>query len=364
MKTLTSADATASRQTLKQLPGINRSAVIQLHAQGIDYVDQIFDLPGEKIREMVRGDKSFGAVMTALGRKDEGELILTDAIVVRDDSGAEIGRVPSGTLRQIAALRGTARALGFDSPADLGAALSDGKRIDPQTGELVPFGYMELARYRIETENNAKEAARAELDRQVSDSVPSQEQFDALERQVQDRVDQYSRDYDVTDWVATDFQTLRNLAFAEMRLESVQRSQARAISGSRDAEAANKIRTEESERLINIIGKLKDALQISLKARAERRASTQADQVITDLSRRGKQLMKERMLLWQCCGVLQLIAFPIFPDCVLTTAIRMRCTRCGKEHVVNLVTQEMLDVYVQAGSFIPEDAPPDLFRTT
>ena len=311
---------------------------------------------------VLRGPKVMRSVFGVLGRPEAAERIIYEIVPVTGPDGAVIGEVSQGTLRQIAALNGTAYALSFSNVNDLRAALEAGQRIDPQSGEIVPFGWNDIGRYRLETERNTRDAATDDLEESVaSEDVPSAAAFDRIDQEIEARIQAYTRDYDVTAWVSTDYHTLRQLAYAELRLEAVQRAQLRAVSGSKDAEAANKIRTEEAERLIGIIGKLKDALQISLKARSERAKQTQADQIVTQLAEQGKRLMAERMMIWQHCGVEQFMAFPIFPDCVTHGTLTIRCARCGKEFKVNVVTQRMLETYATAGDFIPADAPPGMF---
>lgn len=335
---------------VEKLEGITYHIWRPLKEAGLEYVDQVILATTEKLHEIIPTAKSFRSLLKAIGRDEEIAKLFGEETIEVD--GQTIDMAP---LRALAGLRGTYRYFRFDSAEQMKEALANGKRNDPETGKTVSFGWVDVARYKLE-----RDAIRATAQALVSESLPetSSVSVEQLEAKLEERMADYARDYDTTLWTTSERKTLRWLASSELRIEMLQNRQ---MAGDPGSESTAKQRSEEIDRLLNQVRKLRDDLQITLKARIEAGRQTASEDVIKSLALNGKRLLAERASLFQHCGILQGIFLPNFPAHVDTQAITVRCCKCGVPVKWQLITKEMLDLYTEADSFVPADAPPGMF---
>jgi hypothetical protein len=328
-----------------------------LQAAGYNYVDQVAMLPTSKLSEIIQTPKSLKSLLKALGRDADISAIYGESSIEVD--GHVLDMAP---LKAMAQLRGTARRFRFQDVDEMKAAIKSGSRTDPDTGMTVAFGWLDIARYKLERDA-IKEAQAAEVERVSKaadgDAAPPQAAALSVDEAVAQRMKEYSEDYDTSQWTSSERKTLQWLASMEVRVENLQGIQLR---GDVVSELAAKQRSEEIERLLNQIRKLRDDLQISLKSRIEAGRQKASEDVIKDLASRGKRLFSERASILQHCGILQGFFLPNFPAHVDTKSITVRCGKCGQPVQWQLVTQGMLDLYTEAGEFVPSDAPPGMFQ--
>ncbi len=344
---------TSERVPVDKLDGITYHIWRPLQEAGLNYVDQVVLTSTERLHEIIPTQKSFRSLLKAIGREEEIVKIFGEEPIAVD--GQTLDMAP---IRALAGLRGTYRYFRFDSAEELKAALQSGKRKDAETGKTVSFGWVDIARYKLERDaiKTAAQVLAGELD--APENVMPSETAEQLEVKLEERMADYARDYDTSLWTTSERKTLRWLAASELRIEMLQNRQ---MMGDPGSESTAKQRSEEIDRLLNQVRKLRDDLQITLKARIEAGRQTASEDVIKSLALNGKRLLAERASLFQHCGILQGIFLPNFPAHVDTQAITVRCCRCGVPMKWQLITKEMLDLYTEADSFVPADAPPGMF---
>ena len=329
-----------------------------LIAAGYNYVDELMSIPLDALGAMLPGKTSLRRLAFALGRQDE---FLAQYGPEEIEVDGEV--VPMKSLHTIVNLMGTASNLRFDSIADLKKALKLGKRTDPDSGKDVTFGWIDVARFKLrrDKQREAQKVGEAyDIPLDEADGSSAVRASDAeLDKLIEDRRASYARDYDTSLWTQSDASTLGWLASLEVRVEMLQRAQVRGMGGGSDM--AVKMRSDEIQAALNQIRKIRDDLQISLRARIEAGQRQATEDVIKDLALRGKTLLAQRASILQHCGILQGIFLPNFPAHVDTTSITVRCARCGQPLQWLLITKEMLELYTEAGSFVPEDAPQGMF---
>lgn len=343
-------EKSSERVPVDKLEGITYHIWRPLQEAGLNYVDQVILTSTERLHEIIPTQKSFRSLLKAIGREEEITKIFGEETIEVD--GQTVDMAP---LRTLAGLRGTYRYFRFDSTEEMKEALQKGKRRDPETGKTVSFGWVDIARYKIE--RDAIKSAAQEL---ASDMAPEtvSETAEQIEVKLESRMADYARDYDTSLWTTSERKTLRWLAASELRIEMLQNRQ---MMGDPGSESTAKQRSEEVDRLLNQVRKLRDDLQITLKARIEAGRQTASEDVIKSLALNGKRLLAERASLLQHCGILQGIFLPNFPAHVDTVSISVRCCKCGQPLQWQLVTPEMLTLYTEADSFVPADAPPGMF---
>jgi hypothetical protein len=352
-----SADArvpVSDEREIETLPGITYHAWKPLKTQGYHTVGDIRDMSLDVLLTMVRPLSAFN-LLKAIGRGAEYEARFGPETLMVDGTEVKIG-----VVRTLMTLTATARYFKFESPEQLQAALEAGVRQDPETGEIIPFTFEDIARYRMET-NKRKDTEALERINRDAGGTSSMEVARFMQR-VGERMKEYAKDYDTSQWTAADIHTLEWLVYNELRLENLQSAQATAISGTQIAEQANKARSDEIVRLWDVIQKMRNELQISLKARTEAQNKTEAQAVITDLASKGKNLIAQRASVLQHCGTLQGIFLPNFPAHIVDKSISVRCAVCGADIEWTLVTPSMLELYTEAGSFVPQDAPKGILE--
>lgn len=332
-----SADATSARRKIRSL-GVTYHIYRPLESMGYVYVDQIADIPIEELSKILQ-KRSLRSLLEKIDRGDEYvEKFGPDYVEVDGE------KYPIGPLRNVSTLVGTARHFGFRSTDELQNALDNRERVDERTGKIVPFGWEDIARYR----NGSRPSSTAPV-------LMTEGEDDG---EITEKLEEYARDFDQREWTSSDHEALWSLAAMEIRLKRLQRIQ---ISAEAISDPSNAQRTDEILRLSQGIQRLKDELGISLRKRAEANARVDSASAITDLATRGKRLLAERATILQHCGVLLAICLLNFPRHVKTTAVTVECPVCGEVIEWKIVTEGILSLYAEAGSFVPMDAPPGMF---
>lgn len=346
---------------LKDMPELTWHITNPLIDAGIHYVDQLDSLTVEEISRYVNGRKTLPTLMKALGRTEEYQRFKGNYLVeVTNAEGEVLASYPASSLRQIAPLSGTAHFFGFGSGAELRAALEAGTRVNAE-GVSVPFGLIDIANYKYSrdiaeaaTDGNADVLASVDL-----------EGILAFQLAVEEAAQGYAADYDTSQFNRTDWDNLRALAAMKLRVARLQ-----GILGVMDvtqsviaAKAGNEIATESTTTLREI-RQLEDALGVSLKARIQRERSRAAADVFTDFAANAKQFMATAAVIIYCpqCaengrGIRLMTVVPHFPRHVLTTELEMRCPRCDHQFATCIVPPRILDSYVEAADFAPDDLP-------
>lgn len=101
---------------------------------------------------------------------------------------------------------------------------------------------------------------------------------------------------------------------------------------------------------------LEKGLGIDAVARTKHDKTKRADEVLAEHIIASKEFRKEHIRHFQHCGVLLGFACVHFPKSFPRT-LTIVCPRCGVEFEAELVTQKQLDLYLEAGDFIPDGAP-------
>jgi hypothetical protein len=365
------AEIKVERVSVADAAGITYHTKRPLIAAGYEYFDQMIGVPLDELGAYLPSETSLKSLAKALGREQEYFLQFGPNEVEVD---GEV--VPVKRLRGIINLTGTARGLRFETQEQLKKALRDGQRLDPDSGKSIAFGWVDLARYVVSQDKKkrtitagkpaGKGAGKGIGKRDIDEDDEGAEEVTSasvdnaeIEAMIVERQAMYARDYDTSLWTESDASTLKWLAGMEIRVELLQKAQINI--GGFASETSVKLRSEEIDRLLNQIRKIRHDLQISLLARIESANRQVSEDIIKDLATRGKTLIRDRASLLQHCGILQGIFLPNFPVNIDTPSITVRCARCGQPLQWVLVTKEMLALYTEAGAFVPEDAPPGMF---
>jgi len=328
-----------------------------LAAKQIYYVDQLTGMTIEQIAVLVSGKRVLPRLMEALGRSEEYVKWSGHYDVPVMAGGVVVKSYPVGELRQLIPLIGTRRHFGFDSRDQLESALEKGERIDPYSGKPIPFSLQDIAAYKYQRDSEKTVITQAKMEMSLGQSGNAQQNID-YDKLVQDTVDRYSGDYDVTQWNQTDFDNMRSLASMKLRIQSVQRAL-----GSLNAEQtvlmakAAESMSSEVKGLSAEMRQLEDALGVSLKARLSREKQQEGHEIFTDFVADAKHLIAERASIAIHCGVRLGIGIIHFPRNVDTQIVHMRCPVCGEHVEWDLLPQRIMDTYVEAGDFQPLGAP-------
>jgi hypothetical protein len=345
---------------IKDLPGLTWHITNPLIDAGIHFLDQLDAMAVADIAVYVNGRKTLPTLMQVLDRTAEYQRFKGNYLVeVTDEEGVVVASYPASALRQIAPLAGTASAMGFVDSAELRAALERGTRFDPESGRQTPFSIEDIARYKY-ARDQAQQLEEAEV---LADIDPAA--IDLFVAEVEKAAQAYAADYDTSQFNRTDWDNLRALAAMKLRVAKLQ-----GVMGVMDvsqsviaAKAATEMAAEITTTLREI-RQLEDALGVSLKARIQREHSRAAADVFSEFAQNAKDFIATAAVIVYCpqCatqreGIRLLTVVPHFPRHVLTTEIGMRCPRCGYEFQTNIVPERILDSYVEAADFQPEDMP-------
>jgi hypothetical protein len=345
--------------------GLTYHTVKPLAEAGIFYLDQLQEMPVDRIASMVGGKKTLPTLMKLLDREVEYNRWAGHYDVdVKDEDGQVVATYPAGQLRQIMALTGTARNFGFGTPQEMAAAFEAGRRTNPITGEVLSFDINDVARYRYQTdsEKRLKRKVAAEMGETVLPKI-SEEKATAWNEQVDAMVARYATDYDTSQWNQTDWDNMRILSGMKLRVQQLQ-----GILGnygpSETAQLANVTRNiaQEIAGLVAQIRLLEDEIGLSLRARIKRSAEQAPEDAFKEFVKGAKELVADRASIAMHCGVRLGIIIPHFPRHVVTDEILLTCPRCGERVHWPIVTQKMLDGYIEAEDFVPEGAPEGMLR--
>lgn len=340
-------------ESLDRIEGLDRHVVEPLERAGYTHLSQIKSMSVEELASIVTGPRSREKLFAVLGLTDEYLRMIGKYRIEIEG----LGSVSGGEVAQCLGLRGTARYfLGGDAEVqDLKLAMRDGRITEEQVARYI----LENRRARRELVGNGRVKAEEE-------GVKPAEQREAPRRDLSSKIDElvarYASEYDTRSWNLTDWALVRRLAMLEIYVEQ---SQNELLSRGPEALFQYAPQVKSLSDQINSglaqIRQLRDELEISLKARAARDIHAEAYEVLTDFAARAKRVVADRSSILIHCGVRLGVCLPYFPRDVLDASVRVRCPICGEELIWNLVTPQMLEIYTEAGDFVPSAVPAGAF---
>lgn len=344
-------DTKAARVPLDSVEDFDRYLLAALKAAGLTYLDEIQSLPVGDLCKIVKGPKGQQKLFRYLNREAEW----TRHTGRYEIDLGEKGHIKGSDINQAMSLRGTARYFlgGIAEASDLRKAVDEGRVTREQIGAY-------LLANRNAKQQLAQPVPQAQREEQAT--VQVQVSSEELDAQIDKLVRQYREEYDVTRWNRSDWDMVRRLAMLEIFAETQQRA---LLARGPDAIFAFgpqvKAVSDQINAALSQIRQMRDEMEISLKARAAKDVRSEAYEVIADFALQAKRLIAERSSILIHCGIRIGLCLPYFPRDVLTRQVQVRCPECGKILVWDIVTQEMLDTYVEAGDFVPKGAPAGAF---
>lgn len=336
------------RIPLASLKNFDRHVLVPLRAQGVDFLDQLADLSMEQLCQLVPGEKSQEKIAKALGREAEYNEHRGKYIIEVNGE-----KVTGGEIAQKMGLVGTARAL-LNNPdatvADLKAALACGEVTKQKVAEYIAGSRIARRDLRASTHAapSSVESPKANLKLMLD-----------TEARILERIEQYKHDYDATKWTGADWDAVRRLSMLEIYAERTQELLLnRGHEASFQFAPQLKALTDQVTSSLKTIATMRDDMEVSLKARADRDRGAEAHEVITGFAKQAKELVAKRASILIHCGVRLGLVLPHFPRGLRVEGrVLQVCPVCGEEVEWPLVTPQMLQTYVEAGDFIPDGAP-------
>jgi len=188
-----------------------------------------------------------------------------------------------------------------------------------------------ISKNRIRNLKQYRNLSDEEFEKIYSEMVTGVSLTQEFEKRIQDKIDEFSRDYDLSDLKINDLLALRALAQAFISLEDFERYSYKLQEGEGGFDEVDIVRLEKlnniKSNLRNDINKLQDSLGIT---RRNRKASEQESVIdfVESLKQKAKRFYESKMKIILCpkCGTWIASVWMLYPESK-KAKLRFHCKR-------------------------------------